>query len=130
MSGQIEDTSPIWVAFTNTDCTEGRGREIPLAVCALETTALRLGKGQYVQGTNCPVKALQKVKIGGNWYVPSEAVLIRQPTHEDIDTQTKLDDSKLAIAKAKANAAGLTDADRDAIAAMFFNVKRLERGYV
>ena len=28
----------IWVAYTNTDCTEGRGRDVPIAFCAAEAT--------------------------------------------------------------------------------------------
>jgi hypothetical protein len=42
----------VWVAYTNTDCTEGRGYDVPIAVCAAEATAVRLARKQYVQGSD------------------------------------------------------------------------------
>jgi hypothetical protein len=48
----------IWVAYTNTDCTEGRGRDVPIAFCAAEATAIRLARKKYVQGSDGPVRTL------------------------------------------------------------------------
>ncbi len=99
----------VWVAYTNTDCTEGRGRDVPIAVCAAEATALRLARKQYVQGSDGPVRTMEMLKIGGKWYAPSEAITVVEPTREDIAAQVAIDARREAVAKAKA--AGLTDAD-------------------
>lgn len=99
----------VWVAYTNTDCTEGRGRDVPIAVCATKATALRLARGQYVQGSDGPVRKMELVKIDGKWYAPSAAINVVAPTREDIAAQPALDAKREAVVKAKA--AGLTDAD-------------------
>ena len=41
---EIQDTKQVWLAMTNTDCTEGRGRQYPKFVCEKKATAIRLGK--------------------------------------------------------------------------------------
>ncbi len=99
----------VWVAYTNTDCTEGRGRDVPIAVCAAEATAIRLARKQYVQGSDGPVRTLELVKIDGKWYAPSAAIDVVEPTREDVAAQTAIDAKRAAMEKAKA--AGLTDAD-------------------
>jgi len=99
----------VWVAYTNTDCTEGRGHDVPIAVCAAEATALRLARKKYVQGSDGPVRTMELVKIDGKWYAPSAALTVVEPTREDIAAQVAIDAKREAVAKAKA--AGLTDAD-------------------
>lgn len=103
----------VWVAYTNTDCTEGRGHDVPIAVCAAEATALRLARKQYVQGSDGPVRTMELVKIDGKWYAPSAAIAVVEPTREDIAAQAVIDAKREAVAKAKA--AGLTDADLAAL---------------
>jgi hypothetical protein len=103
----------VWVAYTNTDCTEGRGHDVPIAVCAAEATALRLARKQYVHGSDGPVRTMELVKIEGRWYAPSSALTVIEPTREDIAAQVAIDARRDAVAKAKA--AGLTDADLMAI---------------
>lgn len=99
----------IWVAYTNTDCNEGRGHDVPIAVCAAEATARRLARNRYVQGSNGPVRAMEMVKLDGKWYAPSDALTITEPTREDIAAQAAIDAKREAVAKAKA--AGMTDVD-------------------
>jgi len=99
----------VWVAYTNTDCTEGRGHDVPIAVCAAEATAIRLARKRYVQGCDGPVRKMDLVKIDGKWYAPSAALTVVEPTREDIAAQAAIDAKREAVAKAKA--AGLTDAD-------------------
>jgi len=99
----------VWVAYTNTDCTEGRGRDVPIAVCAAEVTAIRLARKKYVQGSDGPVRTLELVQIDGKWYAPSAAIDVVEPTREDAAAQTAIDAKRAAMEKAKA--AGLTDAD-------------------
>lgn len=102
-----QETKTVYVAYTNTECTEGRGYDVPIAVCALEITAMRLARGKYVQGTDGPVRKLELVNIDGKWYAPSSAIYVIQPTHEDEAAQKQLDAKRAIIEKAKA--AGLTD---------------------
>ena len=103
----------VWVPYTNTDCTEGRGHDVPIAVCAAEATALRLARKQYVQGSDGPVRTVELVNIDGSWYAPSAAITVVEPTREDIAAQVAMDAKREAVAKAKA--AGLTDADLAAL---------------
>jgi len=103
---EISETAEVWIAWTNTDCTEGRGYQYPLAVCWKEATAVRMGQRGYVQGSDCPVEKSLAIRIGGRWLVPSQ---VHQPTREDEYAQGRIDARKTALAKAMA--AGLTAAD-------------------
>jgi len=97
----------VYVAYTNTDCTEGRGSDVPIAVCTLEITAQRLASKRYVQGSDGPVRKMELVNIGGRWYAPTAAVNVIAPTKEDLAAQKQLDAKRAALEKAKA--AGFTE---------------------
>lgn len=99
----------LWAAYTNTDRNEGRGHDVPIAICSTKATALRLARNQYVQGSDGPVRAVEMVKIDGRWYAPRTAITVVEPTREDIAAQDAIDAKQKAIEKAKA--AGLTDDD-------------------
>jgi hypothetical protein len=86
----------VWVAYTNTDCTEGRGHDVPIAVCAAEATARRLAHKQYVQGSDGPVRTMELLKIEGKWYAPSAAINVVDPTREDIAVQAAIDSTVAA----------------------------------
>ncbi len=105
----MSEKRTVWVAYTNTDCTEGRGYDVPVAVCAMEITARRLAHRQYVQGSDGPVRSMELVKIDGGWYAPSSAINVIKPTREDEAAQKVLDAKRAVLEKAKA--AGLTDAE-------------------
>lgn len=105
----MSEKRTVLVAYTNIDCTEGRGHDVPIAVCAAESTAVRLARKKYVQGTDGPVKTMELVKIDGKWYAPSAAINVVDPTREDVAAQAAIDAKRKAMAKAKA--AGLADAD-------------------
>lgn len=107
------ESMQLFVAFTNSDLTEGRGFDIPVAVCKLETTAIRLAKKRYVQGSDGPVRQVEMRKIDGQWWIQSSAVHVVQPSKEDTELQSKMDAIKLALDKAKA--AGLSDEDIQAL---------------
>lgn len=103
----------LWVAYTNTDLTEGRGQQVPKHVCEMEATARRLAKGISVMGSDgevCPVKLLVHDR---KLYAPYSLVRAVPPTPEDQRAQAKADAKEAAIAKAKA--AGLSDADIKAL---------------
>ena len=129
----ITNRKTVWVAYTNTDCTEGRGYDIPIAVCELEVTARRLARGRHdwnpttpaggnarrlargrhVQGSDGPVWPVDLLEINGKWYAPSEAFYVKEPTRDDDKEQARLDAKREALEKARA--AGLTDADLAAL---------------
>lgn len=78
------DTNHVWVAHTNTDCTEGRGYEVPICVTKLKSTAQRLGKGRYVQGSDSPVAKVPLLVVDGVEFVPLLSVAyVVPPTRED-----------------------------------------------
>ena len=98
-----------FVAYTNTDCTEGRGYDIPIAVCESETTAIRLAKGRYVQGANGPVRKVEVIEVDGKFFYPASVVKLTPPTKEDLAQDVQMEAKRVAIEKARA--AGLTEED-------------------
>lgn len=114
-------TRTVYVAYTNTDRTEGRGANIPYAICEAEVTARRLAKGCYVQGSDGPVKPVDLIMVDGKWYVPADLIQIRGPSREDREEQKRIEAERFAKERAeqaiqKARAAGLTDEDINALA--------------
>ena len=111
------NTKEVWVAYSNTDLTEGHGGDIPIAVCALEITALRLAKGKYVQGSTAPVEKMVLIEVEpGKWFLPVKGVHITPPSSEDVKAHNDairaqaIRDAKDEVLK-KAAAAGLTEDD-------------------
>lgn len=96
-----------YVVLTNSDLTEGRGYQYPLAVCEIKATAKRLGSGRYVQGSDCPIEPVELVNLEGKWYFPSNSVALVPPSPEDILKQQE--DDKTADVVRKAKTLGLTD---------------------
>lgn len=110
----------VYTVWTNQDLTEGRGYEYPLAVCETESTARRLGKGRYVQGSDCSVTETTLYLIDRKWYGPVSVV---PPTKEDIAAEAKLQAAKAATflktaAINKARELGLSDEDIAALSAI------------
>jgi hypothetical protein len=108
-------TKEIFCLFTNTDLTEGRGAQVPLALCEVEQTAKRLAKGKYIMGSDAPCSKVKMIEVAGVWYVPASAVTIHKPTKEDAALQSKIDDFREALQKAKD--AGLSEEDIKLLAA-------------
>lgn len=67
----VTDTKQVFVVWTNTDLTEGKGRQYPLYVCESKTTALRVGKNAGVQGSSADIYADEAYMMDGRWYAPS-----------------------------------------------------------
>lgn len=112
---EMNETKNAYVVWTNTDLTEGRGTQYPLAICEKEATAYRMAKGQGVQGMDAdvqPIELIQSNTAWGRWYGP---ITLMTPTAEDNAMQVKLDAKRAAVAKAKS--AGLTEAE---VAALSF----------
>ncbi len=102
---KITETRTVWVAYTNTDCTEGRGYQVPLAVCESEATARRIGKGRFVMGADCPVETATAVRVDrGPWLVPG---FIQPASEKDKAAQAVIDSQRSIVERAKA--LGLTE---------------------
>ena len=99
-------TKEVFVVWTNTDLTEGRGFQIPKYVCGTYKTAERLGRKGYVQGCDCPVTKVVAVNYNGKWLVPG---IIVSPTKEDLKKQEEEDAFSEVLSKAKS--AGLSEKD-------------------
>lgn len=94
---EIQATKNVWIVWTNTDRTEGRGLQIPMAFCDIEATAIRLGKKGYVQGNDCPISEAVAVKIKNSWLVPGR---IEPEGPMDRAAQMLLDKKRAAFEKA------------------------------
>lgn len=100
------ETKTYWVAYTNSDLTEGRGYDIPLAICEIEATAIRMARGMYIQGSDGPVKEVKLLQYEGKWYTPTNAINVLKPTEKDLTTQKQINAKRTAYDKALA--AGLS----------------------
>ena len=105
----------IWAVYTNTDLTEGRGRQYAKHFCELKSTAMRMAKGGYVQGCDCPVEAVEVLVLDGKKVLPSSLIRIEPPTAEDQAAEKRMEIRASAIARAKE--AGITDDEIAIIAA-------------
>ena len=85
---EIDDVRDVWIVWKNTDDTEGRGSQYISHVCGTEATALRLGRGNHVMGSNCPIEKAKSYKIGGAWHQPSPVV---PESSDDRKVQAKID---------------------------------------
>lgn len=80
----------VWAVFSNTDLTEGRGREYIKYFCESKITAMRLGKDGYVMGTPAPIRQV-KVYSLPNEYGLFGRVHVILPNEEDKEKQKDLD---------------------------------------
>ena len=116
----VKEMKEVFVVWTNTDLTEGRGQEYALAYCELEATANRLAKGNYVMGTDCRVTKETLLLIGFTTYFPGGR--IAHATDEDKRVEALLAEErakaeKKAAAILKAKELGLTEEDIQALKA-------------
>ena len=81
----------LFLVITNTDLTEGRGFNVPIHVCNLESTALRLAKKAGVMGSNAEVKGCETVCVEGREYLLLDYVSIKTPTSDDLKDQVIID---------------------------------------
>lgn len=115
MSEVIEKVKNVWIVYTNTDLTEGRGHQYPKYVCENKFTAIRMAKNQGVQGCDAEVVQSIAVKLEGRggWLAP---VQIHSP-HEDDRRKQEAEEHQQEIEKQKAEiiekakALGLSDED-------------------
>lgn len=91
------DTLDVYVAWTNSDLTEGRGHTYPLVVCEEYETAVRLAMGAGVQGSDCKVTKETAVAVNKRWCAP---VRIIHPSIADIQLKQKRGDRAKLVDKA------------------------------
>lgn len=101
------ETKTLYSVWCNTDRTEGRGYEYVKYFCELKSTAIRLSKKGYVQGSDCPVKEISGYIIDGKLYLPH--VMVEYPTKEDLEQEKIIAAREAAFEKAKS--LGLTEED-------------------
>lgn len=106
---EVKDHVDVYVVYSNRDLTEGRGEEYPMAVCTHKSTAMRLGKNGYVQGSDCPIEKRRAVKVGGLAFFPASAVHIHHPTAEDLNLEKRWATREAVLKKLRD--AGLTEQD-------------------
>lgn len=89
-----------FVCITNSDCTEGRGRQIYFGWTLNRFTASRLAKGKGVQGTNADVKPIDIYVIKDTQYGP---IMLERPNQKDKEEedQYKSREAMLDLLKAK-----------------------------
>lgn len=114
----MSETKTIYVVWTNTDLTEGRGHQIPIAYAESATTAARLAMKRGVMGSDADVRPFDAVKHGGYWCAP---VTIERPN--DRDTAIDAVNARKAAALEKARQLGLTDDDLQALQAKGYRTK-------
>lgn len=102
----VEKHISVYVVRVNSDLTEGRGRQVIKAVCAIRSTAVRLARGADVQGSNGQVSEESAFLVGNTWFVPGS---ITQPTPQDARAED--DERQIGVIKRKALKAGLSDDD-------------------
>ena len=103
----------LWAVYTNSDLTEGRGRQYVAHFCRTEATAIRLARRGYVQGSNCPVEPVTCLVLDGKHVLPVSLINVVEPSKEDEAEERKLEARRAAISRAKE--LGLTDEEISAI---------------
>lgn len=74
----------VYAVYDNTDHSEGRGREFVRAYTKLESTALRLAKRSYVQGSDAPINRVTLYQFGDKYFPLSSIVRVVEPNAEDV----------------------------------------------
>lgn len=74
----------VYAVYDNTDHSEGRGREFVRAYTKLESTARRLAKGTYVQGSDAPVEQTFLYQYGYYYFPLGTNVRVVEPNAEDV----------------------------------------------
>lgn len=108
---KIKETREAFSVWTNSDLTEGRGFQYPVAHCWTESTARRLAAGCGVQGSDGEVIPFTAIKVDRGWLGP---VRIQTPSQGDLERENQLREYQEAVAKARAS--GLSEEEIQRIA--------------
>ena len=99
----MSEQKNIFIVWTNTDLTEGRGHQVPVAFCESRATAVRLSKRAGVQGTDADVQPFPAIKHQGSWCAP-----FRMTIATDADKKQEIALEERARIIEKAIASGMT----------------------
>ena len=88
----------VWVVWSNTDLTEGRGRQYALYYCEAKSTALRLGARRDVQGSDCRIT--KEIMFEHNGVVYTPGAIIQKPSKQDELVEAKRKQVEQAVLKA------------------------------
>ena len=91
----------LYVVMTNTDLTEGRGRQYPIAYSFNDFTARRLASKKGVMGSDANIDAVMTSIIDDVEMIPISMINIERPTDKDISDAVKRDEKATLIEKAK-----------------------------
>lgn len=105
------ETRPVWIVWQNTDLTEGRGHQVPIAVCAARSTARRMSKKMGVQGSDADVSSFEAVLHKNIWCAPVQVI---PPSKEDLAKEKSMAELQAVVDRAKA--LGLSKEDLQIIA--------------
>lgn len=100
----VDEIKTVWVTWTNTDLTEGRGSEFPLHAAESLETAERLGRRGGVQGSDCRITQERAFRINHRWFVPGKII-----PESGADTAKRLAREAKEAILAKAKTAGLSE---------------------
>ena len=81
------ESRTLYVVFTNTDLTEGRGWQHPIGYSFNEYTALRFAKNKGVMGSDAHVNGYSTLIVDGKEYVSVGLLNIQRPEQADIDKE-------------------------------------------
>lgn len=96
------DYVKMYAVKCNSDLTEGRGREFIKHICRLRSTAVRLGKNGYVQGSDCPVDEINVIDLGDSKYIlPNNYIEVVEPSSIDVEVEQKHAAYQNVLARAK-----------------------------
>lgn len=90
-----------YVVWGNTDLNEGRGEEFPKHICEIWTTAERLAKGGYVQGSDNPISEYHPLFDNGATYISTRYIPIMKPTATDVAEEKRVNSLQAVSDKAK-----------------------------
>jgi hypothetical protein len=104
---KMKESRVLYVVTTNTDLTEGRGSQYPIAYSFNDFTAQRLAHKKGVMGSDAHISAVKTTIVDGLEMVSINHLNITHPTEQDKINSNKRDE-KLFITE-KARRLGLTD---------------------
>lgn len=98
----------VWAVYSNTDLTEGRGRDYIAKLCRTREVARRHAHGKYVQGSDAPIAPVDAIEISpGSYVLTTDVWAVEEATQEDAIESVKTDALKRMIALAEE--AGISD---------------------
>lgn len=110
----IIEVVKVYVVYTNSDLTEGRGYNYPIYTCLSKTTAKRLASKRGVMGSDADVIESIAIKLDGRKHRFLSDVQVTLPSSTDEEEDKKLqqlkEKAKLAeLVMEKAKSLGLSD---------------------